>query len=266
MEKDIKIKQLDRELKIEFLNLDIKGTNIEEFYSRKLQEFRLYNSELSFLQKLEASLMQISTPTSEKSETDFKRRYKLRKETDEQKQRYLQLNDKNEITLQKLLTERTFIQDQLVKHEANLKEPIRPETREKLNIWLDYLKLKEKAIEIIIPLPEWTQELVALDHIYIKDKIQESNRKAIAKQYKKNDGKTTVSGSQNLVKVYNTLKYQIELYKKKVEPINKDVAKKLIEKMRKYQLRLEDRGGKGSNEHSELLADIEKIIEKIGAI
>lgn len=175
---------LDQKLKFEFANLDITGANIERFYSYKLQEFLLYISELSPLQRIEATLMRMSNPLSKKSLKDFKQRYKPKKETDKQKRDYLQLNDNSEITIQKVLSERTFIQDQLARHERNLNEILHPDNREKLNIWVDYLKMKQKAIIEIQPIvPPWDQPLIALYFIYKGDiLLTEKNRAEYAKQ------------------------------------------------------------------------------------
>lgn len=143
---------LDQKLKFEFANLDITGANIENFYTRRFELFLFENSELSKAQKVEAIITG-------------------------------QLDGKSEITIQKVLAERTFIQDQIVRCEGYLKEPIRPDNREKLNIWVDYLKLKQKAILEIRPIvPPWEQPLIALYFVYKDIVLTEKNRVEYAEQ------------------------------------------------------------------------------------
>jgi len=149
MKKDIN--QLNRDLNFEFLRLDIKGANIESFYNYRFNLFMFENSELTQKEKIEVILTG-------------------------------QLDGKTEITINKALSERTFIQDQIIRCEGYLNEAIRPDTREKLNIWIDYLKRKQKAIsEIQAKPPEWSAAKIALYYVYHDVKITDKNKEEKAR-------------------------------------------------------------------------------------
>jgi hypothetical protein len=213
------IKQLNQGLNFEFLKLDIKGTNIESYYSYRFELFLLETSELSRKEKFEA----ITTG---------------------------KLNGKSKITINKVLSERTFIQDQIVQHEENLKEPINRDAREKLNIWVDYLKQKEKAISVIKQeVPEWTNPLVALYCIYSGTQINEKNREEITKQLK-------AKNSPDIVKQYNEYqKQQNRIFSKFEEE---------LKRLKNLQLIMEDRDEKGSGAYEQLLSEIKTLKTNLG--
>jgi len=253
------IKQLNRDLKFEFSGLDITGKNIEGFYSKKLQEFLLYSAELSPLQKIEASFMRMSTPLSEKSEKNFKELHPPRLESDEEKELHLQVNDKSEITIQKILSERTFIQDQIVRHEANLKEPIHPDNREKVNLWVDYLKQKNKAIsKIELKVPEWSVPLIALYYVYHDIRISDDNKKekAEALGYKK-----TASDLKDQYYIYKDVHNRTYGGLGEEE---KGKANAQSNRLLDLKLIMEDRGEKDTPSYNWLLSDIEKLKKELG--
>ncbi|MFA5298836.1 MAG: hypothetical protein WC389_11580 [Lutibacter sp.] len=222
------IKQLNQALNFEFLRLDIKGTNIESFYSYRFELFLFETSELSPKEKIEAIITG-------------------------------QLNGKSEITINKVLSERTFIQDQIIRTEANLKEPIRPETREKLLIWIDYLKQREKAIAIIkVKVPEWSVPLMALYYVYHDIKITDNNKK----EKVENLGYT---------KTASDLKDQYYFYKdvqnrtyKGLGIEEKPKANAQLNRLLDLKLIMEDRGKKDTPPYNWLLSDIEELKKELG--
>jgi hypothetical protein len=123
-------------------------------------------------------------------------------------------------------------------------------------------KNKKAVYDIEPEIPEWTQALVALRCLYHKTDIKESNREAIAKQYKKADGQS-VSGSQELVKLQNNLKTNIDIYKKSIDPRYKPEVEKILNKLQKLRLIMEDHGEKGSGAYETLLSDIETLEKNI---
>lgn len=222
------IKQLNQDLKFEFANLDIKGTNIESFYSYRFELFLFETSELSPKEKIEALITG-------------------------------QLNGKSEIIIQKVLSEKTFIQHELVRSEDYIKELIRPETREKLLIWIDCLKQKDKAIAIIKPaVPPWSVPLIALYYVYHDIKITDNNKKEKAENlgYKKTasdlkDQYYFYKDVQN--RTYNGL--GIEEKPKANAQLNRLLDLKLI---------MEDRGKKDTPPYNWLLSDIEELKKELG--
>lgn len=227
MKKDIN--QLNRELKIELSRLDIKGENIESYYKYRFDLFLLETSELSPKEKAEVLITG-------------------------------QLNGKSEITIYKLLSERTFIQDQIVKHELNLKEPISRDNREKLNIWLDYLKQKDKAIsEIKLKVPEWTQPLIALYMLYRGDKYSEDNVKDICKQLGYNRGTSEVKD-----KFYEYRQVENRIYSNIDLEAEKGKADAQLNRLTELKLLLEDRNEKVTDPYKLLLAEIEQLKTNLG--
>jgi len=217
---------LDQKLKFEFSNLDIKGSNIDNFYSYCFNLFLFDNSELSKAQKVEAIITG-------------------------------QLDGKSEITIQKVLAERTFIQDQLVRHERNLKEIIHPDNREKLNIWVNYLKQKEKAIIDILPkIPEWTQPLIALYCVYKDIQLNEKNREEIAGQLK-------TKSSPEAVKLYNEYQKEQNRIFTNFHEDDRRKADEMLKRLKNLKLIMESWDGKGSEK---LLADIQALETNLGYI
>jgi len=212
----------------EFSDLDIKGTNIESYYNKRLKLFLFENSELSLMEKLEGRLTG-------------------------------QLNDKSEITIQKVLSERTFIQDQIILHEANLKESIRPDTREKLLIWIDCLKQKEKAIEIDLPVPPLSQPLIALYMIYRGIKYNDNNVKEVCEKlgYDK-----TLSEIKDIFyeyrKVENRTYHNIDLKSEKPK------ADAQLIRLNDLKLIMEYRGEKDTAPYDWLLSDIVELNKNLG--
>ena len=148
----MEIKKLDQFLALKYLSLDMNGSNLDDFYQICFNRFRLDYSEF---------------PIKEKLKIYFSGQY----------------NGKTELTTDKDHSERSFIQDQIVRCEGYLKEPIHPDNREKLNIWIDYLKLKQKAIVEVRPIvPPWEQPLIALYFVYKDIVLTEKNRVEYAEQ------------------------------------------------------------------------------------
>lgn len=251
---------LDQKLKFEFANLDITGANKETFYTYKLQEFLFNNSELSPLQRIEATLIRMSNPLSEKSLKDFKQRHKPTKETDKQKRDYLQLNDNSEITIQKVLTERTFIQDQLTRHERNLNEILHPDNREKLNIWVDYLKMRQKNIsEIALKVPEWSQPLIALYMIYKGIGYNDNNVKEVCEKLGYDKGTSELKTNYyNFRDVAGRTFTNIDLQSEKGK------ADAQLIRLNDLKLIMEDRNEKGSAEYEQLLSEIKELNKNLG--
>ncbi len=222
------IKQLNQDLNFEFLRLDIKGTNIESFYSYRFELFLFHNSELSPKEKIEAYIIG-------------------------------QLNGKSEITIQKVLSERTFIQDELIRSENYLKEPIEPDNREKLLIWIDYLKQKEKATAIIkAKVPEWSVPLIALYYVYHDIRITDNNKKEKAEilGYKK-----TASDLKDQYYIYKDV--QNRTYEGLGEE-EKGKANAQSNRLSDLKLIMEDRGEKDTPPYNWLLSDIEKLKKELG--
>ena len=223
------IKKLDQFLKFNFSNLNIKGTNIEKFYSIRFERFLFHNSELSFEQKMEV----IATG---------------------------QLNGKSEPTIQKVLSERNFIQHELVRSENYLKESIDPDNREKLLIWIDYLEQRDKANAIIKPkVRKWDNPLVALYCVYSGFQITEQNREEITTQLRANN-------SPDIIKQYN--KYQKagnRIFSNFIEE-DRRLAEAQLKRLENLKLIMEDKGEKGSGAYEKLLSDIEALKKNINHI
>jgi hypothetical protein len=251
---------LNQRVKFEFADLDIKGENIESYYKGRLEDFRLKNSELSYLQKIEAFLIRMSNPLSDKSEKNFKELHPPKSETDEEKELYLPINDKNEIAIQRVLSERTFIQGQIVKCEGYLKENISDDNREKLNIWIDYLKLKEKAIgEITLKVPEWNQPLIALYMKYKGIDYNDNNVKDVC------EGLGYKGGISELKDKY----YEFRQKENRTFPnidlkTEKGRADAQLIRLNDLKLIMEDRKENDIEAYNSLLSDIKELNKNLG--
>lgn len=219
---------LDQKLKFEFANLDISGANKENFYTRRFELFLFENSELSKAQKVEAIITG-------------------------------QLDGKAEITIQKKLAERTFIQDQLTRHERNLNEILHPDNREKLNIWVDYLKLKQKAIEINLPVPQWTQPLIALYMKYKGFTYNDNNLKEVCEKLGFDKDTSEIKDKYyEFRKVENRTFPNIDLKSEKPK------ADAQLIRLNDLKLIMEDRNEKGSAAYEQLLSEIKELNKNLG--
>jgi hypothetical protein len=106
---------LNEKLSFEFL--DLKISKVEEFYSKRFQIYLFRNTkELTPEQKTEALLSG-------------------------------QIDGKSEFMITDNLSERTFIQGELVRSETYLNDDkLSDPNREKLNIWIDHLRQRVKAM------------------------------------------------------------------------------------------------------------------------
>lgn len=220
---------LDQKLKFEFANLDIRGSNIEDYYLYRFKDFQLKNSELP-------------------KEAIYRAIIKGK------------LFGKSKIINNKVLSEKTFIQGHIVRSERYLTEPIHPANREKLNIWLDYLKQKDKAIsEIKLKVPEWTQPLIALYMLYRGDKYSEDNVKDICKQLGYNRGTSEVKD-----KFYEYRQVENRIFSNIDLEAEKGKADAQLNRLTELKLLLEDRNEKVTDPYKLLLAEIEQLKTNLG--
>lgn len=218
----------DKDLNFELLRLDIKGANIESYYSYRFELFLLETSGLSPKEKIEAIITG-------------------------------QLNGKSEITIQQVLSERTFIQGELIRSANYSKEPISDYNREKLNTWVDYLKQKEKAISVIKQeVPEWSVPLIALYYVYHDIRITDNNKKEKAETlgYKK-----TASDLKDQYYIYK------DVHNRTYGGLGEEEKGKAnAQSNRLFDLKLimEDRGEKDTLSYNWLLSDIEILKKELG--
>jgi hypothetical protein len=135
---------LNQKLRFEFSALDLKGTKIESFYKKRFQMFLFKNTrEISGEKKMEYILLNSSFSYKDPSRPTIEGETiidKLKKESG--------ANNKPEpetMIIQDDLSERTFIQGEIIRSENYLKEvTLEDRNREKLNLWIDFLRKTEK--------------------------------------------------------------------------------------------------------------------------
>ena len=225
---EMDIKKLDQFLALDYLSLDLKGSNIDDFYQIRFGRFLLDYSEF---------------PIKEKLKIYFSGQY----------------NDKTELTIDKVHSERTFIDDQIVKCERYLKEPIHPDNREKLTIWVDYLKLKQKAIIEIRPeIPKWSVAKIALYYVYHDVKITDKNKAE----------KARALGHEH----FSELKNEYDHYKSKgnrvfnnYDPKDKERKAEAVKgHLQDLKLIMEYRGEKDTKAYQWLIEELDELMVNMG--
>lgn len=251
--------KFNRDLRHELAGLELDGSNIESYYNKRLGEFLLYNSALTLKQKLEATLIMMSTPLDEDDMKAFRARNPI-PESNEDKDD-VPVEEAMREPLKEALLESTFVQGQIKKAESYIGNiDLNDRNRQKFNFWLDYLRQRAKVYESIQPkVPEWTQPLIALYLIYTRIGYSEKNIPDICKKLGYEKGWSEIKDNY-----YDFREAGDRTFSNMELGSEKGTANAQLKRLTDLKVIMEARGEKDKPQYDFLLSDIEQLEKNLG--
>lgn len=244
--------KFNRDLRHELTGLELDGSNIESYYNKRLGEFLLYNSELTLKQKIEATLIMMSTPLDEDKMKDFRARNPIRDRDKDD----VPVEEALQEPLKEALLESTFVKGQITRAESYIGSiDLNDRNRQKLNFWLDYLKQRATVYESIQPpVPEWTQPLIALYLIYTRIGYSEKTIPDICKKLGYEKGWSEIKD-----KYFGFREAGDRTFSNMELGSEKQAANAQLKRLTDLKVIMESRGEKDKPQYDFLLSDIDQL-------